>query len=392
MKSLNPNKLSGKWLIPVLVLALLIITPWIITGARLLFPPLIPDEPPPVVTIIRPKRQDLIRTIELPGSFRAYEETVLHAKTSGFLESIRVDTGDPVQKGQVLARISSPEVAQHVQQARARYNSAMSEWKATKAQAVLDEKTFERYEAIQNTDPALIAGQEVDLARSRHDASSSRATAFEAQVAGAREAVQEMQALAAYTLIRAPFDGVVTERHVDPGAFIEIGKNVPILTIANSDRLRLHVNVPERDARFIKPGSAVRLQVDALPQEIFTGSITRFASALNSDTRTMLTEIVLPNVSHRILPGMYAHAVLNLETHPKAIVLPAEAVVATKKETYVLVVTGKAKVHKIPVKTGINDGKTVEIVHGLTGNERIIFNNQTDLETGMTVKTKVFGQ
>lgn len=399
-------------------LGILIIVPFIIVaynGLRRQQPNAQPQAIPVVITT-QPIRQDLIRTIELPGDFKAYQQAVLYAKMPGYLETIRVDKGDQVQQGQLIAQLTSPELFRAAQEARGNYQSALSELNLSKtmvqkaasekqmaqAEAELQKQTYARYSAIQEADPALIAGQEVDIAKSKYLTAASQVNAHTANIESAKAAqmaassrvyssqasLGQAQSLAQYTRIAAPFSGIITARHVDPGAFITSGEAAPIVTLMNLDRLRLQVAVPEKDTRFIQKGNSVQIMVDALPNQVFTGTITRFASALDPATRTMLTEIELPNPHHQILPGMVAKARLNLEKHPRAFTLPEEAVVHSKKGDFVWIVNhGRTK--KISIETGINDGVTVEIVKGLQRTEQVIAQNQKDLTEDQPVKTMV---
>jgi membrane fusion protein, multidrug efflux system len=416
--SLGTARKRNWTLISLTLLVPMIVLPWLFTGGAAIMDSLRPAlaEEIPDVETVKPVKQELFRRIELSGELKAYQEAALYAKTAGYLEWIKVDKGDTVEAGQVIAKIFSPELGQQVQQAQAEYQAALAEFNQVphqllqiqaereklQSEATFEKLTYERYRAIQSTEPDLIAAQDVDATKSRYLSAENHVRAFDARLQGLEIKASELkakvmatqakanqfQSLAKYTNITAPFSGTITNRHVDPGDFIAEavtgGQAKPIVSLKNSDRLRLQVSIPDTDVSFVKPGNRVEVKVNALPDQRFTGTVTRIASSLDPGTRTMLVEIELENPDHKLLPGMYAITTVNLEKHPQAVTLPVEAINSSKKGTYVLAVSDKT-IQKIPVVTGITDGKMVEITQGLKGSETIVVSNQSDLKEGMIV-------
>ncbi len=336
----------------------------------------------PVVTVLHAQRRDMTLSIELPGDLVGFYEAALHAKVTGYLKSISVDKGDRVKAGQVLAVIEVPELKSNLAHARARL--------------AIDKITYQRLNQVWRLDPRLVAREDVDAAYARYRAALAN--------------VNTLRTLVGYTRIIAPFDGTITGRFADPGALIragggEIGVNEssalispgategagghrtgggPILTIATLNKLRVYVYVPGRWCRYIRRGTPATLTFDEVPGLVVRSSVTRYASALDLATRTMLTEIDIHNPGGVLYPRMYAHVKLILVSHPEALGLPASAVNGEGKTAEVLLVKNGRLVTK-QVTTGINDGSWVEITKGLTADDLVVATFSGDLHAGEKV-------
>ncbi len=341
----------------------------------------------PNVTVIRPQRRDAVRSITLPGDLVGFYETALHAKVTGYLKSIAVDKGDWVKAGQVLAEIEVPELRQN----RARARAALE----------LQRLSYQRLKKVRDTDPRLVAQEDVDIAYSKW--------------AQAKAEVDVLETMVGYTKIVAPFAGVVTGRFVDPGALIQAGGGDvrvqgteasvtsgaaegaeghksggggPVLTLAAIDKLRVYIYVPEQEVTLIRSGMPAAISLQEFPDQHFTGVVTRFAHSLDLSTRTMLTEIDLDNRAHRLYPRMYASVTLELIRHPNAIQVPATAVELSGDTHFVYAVRNESLV-KVPVSIGFSDGRYTEIVSGLTGQELLVSNISPALNDGEKVKAIV---
>ncbi|PYT07149.1 MAG: hypothetical protein DMF49_09080 [Acidobacteria bacterium] len=326
------------------------------------------------VTVVLPKRQTLTRTLRVPGTLQAIEEAILQAKTSGYLSRITVDRGDDVRRGELLAEISVPEMKKE-------YEAMEARLKEVEADLKLREITAQRLASVRAAEPGAVTQQQVDEAQGQLGVAEATVNRTKAELA-------RLQALMEYARIRAPFDGVVTNRFVDPGALIQLptgSAQAPIVTLANMDRVRVFVDVPEPDVPFITRETPTRLVVDALPSETFTAKVTRFSSALDPKTRTMKTEIDFPNLNHSLRPGMFGAVTLELEKREAALTLPASALLVEKEGSYVFtVVNGAAR--RTAVKTGFTDGILVEIVGGLAGGESVILGGKGTVTDGMPVQ------
>jgi membrane fusion protein, multidrug efflux system len=327
-----------------------------------------------VVAVIHPQRGEAVRAITLPGDLVGFYESTLYSKVTGYLQSISVDKGDRVKKGQVLAEIEVPELERRVERA--------------KADLQVQHLTYERLEQVWKSDPRLVARQDVDIAEGRFRE--------------AKAAADELETLAGYTRIVAPFDGVVTGRFVDPGALIKAGGEqttgapsqgsahpggaaTPVVSLAMIDVMRIYVYAPQGVVSMIRRGMAATLTLQDFPGRTFDGTITRFATSLDLSTRTMLTEIDLPNPKHELYPGMYANVTLQLERHLDAIKLPDAAVGHGAAGTYVFIAR-KGKLIRVPVTVGINTGHYAEITSGLAGDERVVAAVDPTLSEGEPVR------
>ena len=324
---------------------------------------------PPNISVIKPLRQEADRSITLPGDVVGFYECALHSKVTGYLQTIAVDKGDWVKKGQGLATIEVPELRENLERAKANF--------------VIQKLTYQRLKHVREEDPKVVAQQDVDIAYSK--------------MAEAQADVGVLDAMVAYTQITAPFDGVITGRFADPGALIRAGGGDlgatgngasisqgategagghltgggPLLTMADIDQLRVYVYVPEEEASLIQSGTHAVVTIHGVQGEI-KARVTRYATSLDLATRTMLTEIDLQNAQHRLYPRMYTTVTLDLVRHPDAIQLPAAAVEGIGgKDGFVFVVHDDTLI-KRPVSLGITDGRYVEITSGLNGNESVV--------------------
>lgn len=317
-----------------------------------------PPPQPDRVLVVKPVRQDLTRSLTLPGDLIGINEAALHAKVTGYLHSIAVDKGDRVKKGQVLAVLEVPELKQRLEGAR--------------AELTVRRLTYDRINRVWREDPRVISREEVDVA--------------EGAFRGAKAEVERLEALWGYTNIVAPFDGVVTARYVDPGALIaaagqlgsvEAGGTLlakgpaAVVTVADVDIMRVYVYVPSSDAGYIRDGLPATVRVKQYPQRTFAGTVTRFAKALEISTRTMLTEIDIANPNHEVYPGMAADVALELERHPDALTVPTTAVGRDGGGQFVFLVKD-GRVERVPIATGLAGEAVVEVVSGLGGSESVV--------------------
>ena len=315
----------------------------------------------PTVTVIRPQRGDVVRTITLPGDLVALYQSTLYAKVTGYLSSIAVDKGDWVKKGQVLAEIEVPELRQRAARA--------------KADLEVQHLTYQRLEQVWKSDPRLVARQDVDIAQGKYLAAKAQ--------------MDELDAMVSYTQIIAPFDGIITGRFVDPGALIKAGGDQsstsapeqgsthpnggtsPVVSLAMIDPMRTYVYVPQAEVGFVKRGMPATLTLQELRGRSFEGEVTRFTNSLDLGTRTMLKEIDLKNPRHELYPGMYANVTLELDRHRGALKLPESAIGDSRDGRYVMIAEG-GRLRKQIVGVGLNDGTYAEITHGLHGGEEVV--------------------
>ena len=320
---------------------------------------------PPTVQTVLAKRGEVARSVTLP-TFRILplQQAVLYAKVSGYLKTLLVDKGDTVKEGQLLGEIEVPELLADEIQFRADSDVAHT--------------NFVRMAEARQKAPDLVVPQTVDELRGTWEVADAR--------------LQRARTLLQYARLVAPFSGVVTARFVDPGAFIPAAtagtaaQNAAVVMLMDFSRLRIQVFVPEPEVPFITNGVPVQVTVEELPGKVFTGSITRYANALDETTKTMLAEIEMPNATGAMRPGMYASVKLEVERKRNALLVPVPALLVEKAGTSVFTVAdGKAK--KMPVQIGFYDGTNAEIAGGISEGQGVIVLNKQTLNDGQPVNT-----
>ncbi|MBV9945422.1 MAG: efflux RND transporter periplasmic adaptor subunit [Myxococcales bacterium] len=294
------------------------------------------------VSVTRVKTTPAERVVRLPGDVRGFDQATLYAKLSGYVREVRVERGQRVKRGDVLATIESPEYLNDV--AAARHDADVTRRNAERAERLAPS--------------GIVAAQDRDNA------------VAQARVASANLA--RAQNILGYSIVRAPFDGVVTARYVDPGALLPAATGstqsaLPLVDLTDVDDLRIFVYVGQDAAPFVHPGDAVTVWQDEMPAKRIPAVVTRSAGALDPRARTMQVEIVLDNRTWRLLPGTFAHVEIHL-TEPATPLLPDEAIVVRDGKTMVTRVDGN-RAHYVEVDLGFNDGRSVRVRRGLEGGE-----------------------
>ena len=314
----------------------------------------------PRVQVERPVRKSVSSELQLNGDILPWQQAILYSKVAGYLKEIRVDKGDWVKQGNVLAVIDDRETEKE-------YERAM-------ADCHLQEITYSRLQEALPQSPNLVSKQDVDAAKAKYE--SAKAT------------MERLKVLVDYATIRAPFSGVITQRWADPGAMIQAANTsmnaMAIVKIASMDKLRIRVDVPESEATLVKVGTKARVTVRELPGQEFNGKVARYGVALEQNTRTMQTEIDLPNPKHTLRPGMFAKVTLQFGAEENALTIPATAIVTEKNQTFVYCVDGNT-VKKRPVVIGTDDGVRPVIAQGLTGDELVIVSGKESVVDGAKV-------
>lgn len=346
------------------------------------------------VTVVSVEQQDLTRKITLPGTLVAYNEATLYGKVAGYVKSMRVDKGDRVRRGQTLAVLEVPEMADEIDQAQAAYLQAVASLNQARAEAQLQRVTYERYREVHAKDPDAIANQELDQYRSKYEVAEANVKLAEAKVATAASNRDRLIALHQYAFITAPFSGFITARFVDPGALIQAAttstQGQAIVTVQDLGTIRVYVSVPEVNVPLIHIGTPASFTTAAYPGKVFTASVTRFAEALDLASRTMKTEIDVPNRQHLLRPGMYADVTLVIEKIPDALVVPDSALVVTGSKTFVWVARNGIA-HEVEVEAGLDNGAETEIRSGLNHGEQVVVAGKDSLADGTAVEATKAG-
>ena len=323
------------------------------------------------VTVTNATRLASSVQLALPGDVRAFEETKIYARADGYLLKWNSDIGAKVEAGQVLAEIDTPELDQELNQSRAALAQAQ-------ANLVLARSSAERWQRLLKD--RAVSQQEVDE-------KTSALAAREADVKAAEAAVARLEKLSSFKEVRAPFAGTITRRHVDTGALIRAGGNASALfDLAQTDTLRVQVNVPQAYLRDIAIGSTVAIAVAEYPGRAFPGKVLRTSGAFDATTRTMLTEIEVPNRNVELFPGIHVDVQLTLAQANPPIVVPARAVIIRGEGLQVAEVDDANAIRLQKVQAGRDLGRTVEIVSGLSDGARIVTNPTDTLVEGMPVR------
>ena len=333
----------------------------------------------PVAGVVKVTREDLFKEVTIPAEFRPYEEVELHAKVSGYVKAMNVDFGDKVKAGQLMATLEVPELRDELSNAQATEKKAEADY--TNAHLA-----YTRLLAVNQAHPNLVAQQDLDNAAANDQAAA-------ATIAAAKADDEKYQTLVGYTQITAPFDGVVTRRYADPGALIQAGTSsdtqaLPLVRVSDNYRLRLDFPVTVDYVKDIRLGDSIAVRVDSLNGETFTGTISRFTDHVNENTRTMITEIEVPNPNLEMMPGMYATVTLKVEQRPQALAVPIEAVVGDKTPS-VYVVNQNNQIQERPVKLGLETPDKYEVLSGLREGDLVIIGNHSKLQTGQKVEPKL---
>jgi len=303
-----------------------------------------------VAKVVVPKPE---RTLTLPGDVRAFTAVGILPKVNGYVRQVRVDKGDRVKAGQLLALIDSPETDQQV----------------AAAKAALRLRRITAGRAHRLAPSGVISRQDLD-------------NAIEGERSAAAD-YRRTRELQKYENVRAPFDGILTARLVDPGALVSA--TTPLFELADPSRLRVWVYVSQDAAPFVRVGDAVELTQDERPGVVVRAQVSRLADALDPRTRTMLAEIWLDNANGGVVAGVFVHATLHVRIPPLPVV-PSNAILSRGDETLVAVVQNQDKLHLVPVTTGLDDGKTVQVRQGLRGGETVALDVPSELSEGARIQ------
>lgn len=349
---------------------------------------------PPAAQVAVVQRGNLAQMLTLAGQFQPYQVIDVHPKVSGFIQHIYVDIGDRVHQGETLAVLEVPELKAQLagtvgevarsqdEIMRAQHNVARAESMHAALKA-----DYQRLLDTSKAQPGLVAQQELDDAQAKALSSSAEVDAAKAALAAAQKELevsradnQRVSAMEGYTNVTAPLDGVIVWRYADTGALIQSGVNsnsqdLPIVKLAQSGTMRVRLPVPEAYVRYVHLGDPVKLRVDALGRS-FDGTVVRFTRELNFETRTMETEVDVPNKDLAIDAGMYANAMLRLSHADNVMTVPVGTLVLSGNQRVVYVLDSDNRIQVRPVQVGIEGSQLAEITSGLAIGDRVILGGQ----------------
>ena len=358
------------------------------------------------VGVVKVIRRDVGRTLTVSSELVPFQEIDVYAKESGFVKDLNVDYGTHVQKDQVLATLEIPELQLQVKEddaavknVAAQIPHAQEELNRVEAQQKVLQLQYDRLNGVSQAKPGLVAQQEVDDSQGKALASAAQVEAAKSNLQSAQSLLaaaqakrEHDQALFDYSKITAPFAGVITQRYANLGTLMQSGTSsstqaLPLVKLSQDDLFRLVIPVPESYVKFIHLGDPVSVNVPALSRT-FPGKVARFSVDVREDTRTMHTEVDVPNPTRVLLPGLYAEATITLEKKNDAIAVPLQAVDQNNDHATVDIVDPSNKIEVRQVVLGIQTATDAEVLSGLKEGEMVVVSDRSGLKEGQAVQTR----
>ncbi len=329
--------------------------------------------------------QPVDKVRKLPGEITPYQTVDLMARVAGYIEELRVDVGSAIKKGDIVARLSAPEMNAQLAEAQSRVGAGEAQRAEAEAKLLGVQATYERLKAASAT-PGVIAGNELVLAEKSVDAARSVVRSMQRSIEAAQSSVRAVEDMKTYLEIRAPFDGVITDRYLHPGALAS-PQSGPLVKLQQLNRLRLIAAVPEADLGGIVYGVRVPFTVPAFPGETFGALVARVPRVLDPKTRTMAIELEFSNAAGRLAPGMYPELQWPVRKGRPALLVPPTAIVTTTEHAFVIrIVNGKAAY--VNVKRGAANGELVEVQGALAAGDVIVKRGTDELREGTALRAK----
>lgn len=326
----------------------------------------------PTVAVVHPLAEKPDEELVLPGSLLAFEESPIYARTSGYLVRWYRDIGSRVKEGELLADIDTPEVDQELNQARAARQQIVAQLELAKISA-------DRWENLRKTDS--VSAQEADQQTSGYKQAQANLVAADANV-------KRLEQLEGFKRVYAPFSGVLTKRNVDPGALINAGAGAAgreLFDVARVDPLRVYTSVPQAYSAFIKVGESTTVTLQEFPGQRFTAKVARTAEAIDPNTRTLLTEVDVPNKDGRLLPGSFGEVHFAVGSNVNKVTVPVNAMLFRSQGAQLAVVGPDKKIQLRTINIGRDYGTTLEILSFISTQDQIVINPPDSLENGQQV-------
>lgn len=322
----------------------------------------------PIYKLAVVQQTGLSSVVKLPGQLAAYQEVSIFPKVNGYVKDVNVDIGSHVKKGQLLMTLEAPELEQSTMQAKEKYAR-------TKADLSIDREHYNRLLEASQT-PGAISPLDLSFVKSKMESDSAVSNA-------AKSNWQMQQTMEAYLLVAAPFNGVITDRNVHPGALVsaESKDSKPMLELKEITRLRLQVDIPESLAGTLKIGDTLSFFTSAFPGKKITGHISRKSMNMNTQFRSERVEADINNSDELLSPGMYADIVIYSKGNESGFTIPKSSLVISTEGKYVLVVRS-GRIQKVDVTSGNESGKSVEVFGNLNSSDSVIVNASDEITEG----------
>ena len=349
-----------------------------------------PADSGPKVQITKVVAQKLALTVHLPGEIEPYEVVAIFPKVTGFVKSISVDRGSHVKAGERIAQLEAPELIAQRSEAQSKLQAAQAQFAAAEAKVASDEGSYEHLRAAAAT-PGVVAGNDLFVSQKALDADRAQLKAQQDNVSAAQQALEAISQTEAYLQVKAPFDGVVTERNVHPGALVgpagAPGMAVPMLRIETLSRLRVVVPVPETYAAGVPEGTKVEFTVPAFPGRAFSGTIARIAHSVDEKTRTMPVELEAANTKGELSPGTFSDVLWPVRRSYPTLFVPTSSVANTLERVFVVRIR-EGKSEWVDVKTGATAEKMIEIFGDLHEGDTVAVRGTDQLRPGTSVSAQ----
>jgi RND family efflux transporter MFP subunit len=336
---------------------------------------------PPGVDVVTVRRASPTQSIPLPGAARGWYESTIYARVSGYVDQWYVDIGDRVTKGQVLATIETPDLDAQLQAAQHQLAMSQSEVEVAKANAEFAKTTYERWKEAKQ---GVVSEQEREEKKAEFNTGMARVQAALSKVSADQSNVDQLSAMEAFKRVTAPFDGVITARRIDIGDLVTAGSTsntTSLYTIAQVNKIRVFVDVPQNEAAGMAVGVDANLQANEYPDRTFTGKIARTASAIDPATRTLRVEVDIDNEEGLLLPGMYLQVIFDIP-QKGLLQVPASAMIFRASGPVVAVVgnDGAVAFHKVTI--AVDNGDFVELSSGVAADDQVALNLSNQIAEG----------
>jgi RND family efflux transporter MFP subunit len=345
---------------------------------------------PPTVETTDVVQQPVDVLVQMPAELRPYEEVAMYPKVTGFVKTVRVDRGSRVRRGELLAELEAPELVAQRAEGQSKVQAADAQLAVARAKADSDQSTYDKLKAA-SAMPGVVAGNDLVIAQKAVEGAEHQVSAAQENAAAARQALQSITEMQGYLTLSAPFDGIVTERNVHPGALVGPtggpGAAQPMLRIVQDSRLRLVVAVPQAYVAAVMPGSVVSFTVPAYPGKSFSGKVARIAHDVDVRTRTMPVELDVMNPKGELASGTFCQVQWPLHRPSLSLFVPARSVASTTDRTFVVRVSN-GSVEWVDVQTGLSSGSLVEVFGDLHPGDRVAARGTDQIRPGTAVQAR----
>ncbi len=344
---------------------------------------------PPTVEVVQVVEKPVDLTLDMPGELNPYEEVAIFPRVTGFVKSILVDRGSHVRAGALLAELEAPELVSQRAESQSKLQAAEAELASARSKVDATTSTYDKLKAASAT-PGVVSGNDLVLAQKALESDRSQVDALQQSVEAARQSLNAIRQMESYLKVTAPFDGVITERNVHPGALVGPasgpGSATPLVRLVDNSRLRLVVPVPDAYIAGITPGTTIAFSVAEFPGRVLSGKVARLAESVDTKTRTMPVEIEVANGDGRLASGSFCQVRWPVRRSSPSLFVPSRSVATTTGRTFVVRIQS-GRTEWIDVKTGLTMGLEIEVFGGLKPGDLVATRGTDELRPGTEVRT-----